>query len=147
MKDEILSMSKKELTRLEVMKRLQEKRMKQKEAAEVLGLSVRQVKRLLKRYRGEGSAGLVSPRRGKPGNHQLGPEVIGEVRDLLYKHYADFGPTLAHEKLTEKHGLRISRERVRQLMIAVMVMKLLFRQIGQENTGWTTLTQIELSSG
>ena len=118
MKDQLLTMSQKELTRLEVMKRLQEKRMKQREAAEVLGLSVRQVKRLLKRYREAGSAGLVSQRRGKPSNHRLAPEVLAEVRDLLYQHYADFGPTLAHEKLTEKHGLRISQERVRQLMMA-----------------------------
>ena len=37
--------------------------------------------------------------------------------DLIYRQYPDFGPTLAHEKLTEKHGLDLSRETVRQLMI------------------------------
>jgi hypothetical protein len=46
------------------------------------------------------------------------PEVVAKVRDLLYERYADFGPTLAQEKLTEIHGLRISRESVRRLMIA-----------------------------
>jgi len=111
-------MSKKELSRLEVMKRLEEKRLKQKEAAEMLGVSVRHIKRLLRAYRQDGAAGLVSKRRGKAGNHRLAEEVIDQARDLLYARYADFGPTLAHEKLTEKHGLKISRESVRKLMIA-----------------------------
>lgn len=118
MRDELLSMSKKELTRLEVMKRLEEKRLKQQEAAEMLGISVRHIKRLLRAYRQEGAAGLISKRRGKAGNHRLTPEVIDQARDLLYEHYPDFGPTLAHEKLKEKHNLKLSRERVRQLMIA-----------------------------
>ena len=118
MNDDLLTMSKKERTRLEVMKQLEEKRLKQKEAAEILGVSVRHIKRLLRRYRQEGPAGLVSKRRGKPSNHRLAPEVIAKARDLLYERYHDFGPTLAHEKLTEKHDLTISRERVRQLMIA-----------------------------
>jgi transposase len=100
------------------MRRLEEKRMKQKEAAELLGVSVRHIKRLLRSYRQEGAAGLVSQRRGKAGNHRLAEAVIDQVRDLLYARYADFGPTLAHEKLTEKHKLQLSRESVRQLMIA-----------------------------
>ena len=53
--DKLLTMSKKELTRLEVMKRLKEKRMRQREAADRLGVSVRHVKRLLKAYREKGA--------------------------------------------------------------------------------------------
>ena len=117
MSDELITMSQKELSRLEVMKRLEEKRMKQGEAAARLGISERHVKRLLRAYRDAGAAGLISKRRGRQGNNRLGSQVIQEVRDLIYEQYADFGPTLAHEKLTEVHGLKISRESVRHIMI------------------------------
>ena len=61
---------------------------------------------------------MVSRRRGKPSNHRLDAEVEQKVLDLINEKYRDFGPTLAHEKLTEKHKLRISRESVRRIMIA-----------------------------
>lgn len=117
-KVDTIEMSGKELTRLEVMQRLKGKRMTQAEAGRVLGISVRQVKRLYRAYREQGAKGLVSRKRGKASNHQLKAEVVEQARDLLHAHYSDFGPTLAHEKLEEEHKLRISRERVRQLMIA-----------------------------
>jgi len=111
-------MSKKELTRLEVMQRLKGKRLKQREASQMLGISVRQVKRLYAAYRRAGAKGLVSQKRGKASNHRLSAAVVEEAVELLYERYKDFGPTLAHEKLVEKHGLKISDESVRQLMIA-----------------------------
>jgi transposase len=111
-------MSQKELTRLEVIQRLEEKRLRQKEAAEILGVSPRHIRRLLRAYRQEGEKGLISKRRGKPSNHRLGLAVVTQARDLIYERYSDFGPTLAQEKLSEIHGLQISRESVRQLMIA-----------------------------
>jgi transposase len=110
-------MSTKELSRLEVMQRLEEKRMIQKEAAEVLGVSVRQVKRLVRAYRREGVKGLVSKRRGKPSNNRLSEETKQKALDLLKSKYTGFRPTLAHEKLEELEGLKISVESVRQLMI------------------------------
>jgi transposase len=115
---DLLTMSKKELTRLEVMQRLKAKRLNQAEASEMLGVSVRQVKRLYAAYRKAGAAGLVSQRRGKPSNHRLDEAVVDQARNLIYARYRDFGPTLAHEKLVEKHRLKISDESVRQLMIA-----------------------------
>lgn len=121
--DELLMMSKKELTRLEVMQRLDEKRLKQREAARQLGISVRQVKRLLRRYRQAGADGLVSKRRGRPSNNRLGVKVRKQAEQLMRKRYSDFGPTLAHEKLTEGHGLELSVESVRQLMISVALWK------------------------
>jgi transposase len=116
--DNLLTMSKRELTRLEAMQRIKDKRLTQKEAAWMLNLSVRQVKRLYRAYKAQGARGLVSQRRGKPSNHRLEAETQQKAIDLLYKHYRDFGPTLAHEKLTEKHNLQISRESVRRIMIA-----------------------------
>ena len=116
--DELLTMSKKELTRLEVMKRLEEKRMRQKEAAEILGVSTRHIRRLLHSFREHKEKGLISKRRGKPSNNRLKAETKQEAIDLLHSRYHDFGPTLASEKLTEIHDLTLSVESVRQIMIA-----------------------------
>jgi len=116
--DKILQMSTKELTRLEVMQKLEEKRMRQREAARILGVSVRHIKRLLKNYRREGAQGLVSQRRGRSSNNRLSKETYRKVLGLLKSKYEGFGPTLACEKLVEVDGLQISKERLRQLMIA-----------------------------
>ena len=115
--DELLTMSTRELTRLEVMQRLKEKRLSQKEAAYLLGISTRQVKRLWQAYRQKGAKGLISQKRNRPSNHRLDAGILQQALDLIKAHYEDFGPTLTHEKLTEVHHLRLSRERVRQLMI------------------------------
>jgi transposase len=116
-------MSDQEITRLEVMQRLKGKRLTQKEAARMLGISARQVKRLWRAYRKKGAKGLVSQRRGKPSNHQLKADMAQQALDLIKEKYEDFGPTLAHEKLTEVHRLQLSRESVRRIMIAEGIWK------------------------
>lgn len=121
--DELLTMSKRELTRLEVMQRIKDKRLTQKVAAEMLGLSVRQVKRLFRAFKTQGAKGLVSARRGKESNNRLDERVVQKALDLIYERYRDFGPTLAHEKLVEVHQLKISDESVRKIMIAEGIWK------------------------
>ncbi len=116
--DKTLTMSTKELSRLEVMQRLKDKRLIQKEAATVLGLSIRQIKRLWQKYQKQDAKGLISKRRGKPSNNRIDAGVSQKALDLIKKKYADFGPTLAHEKLLEIHKVQLSRESVRKLMIA-----------------------------
>ena len=115
--DRLLNMSSKELSRLEVMHRLSEKRMSQKEAGEILHLSTRQIKRLLKAYRERGAVGLVSKHRGRKSNNRLLESVKKQALNLLKTKYRGFGPTLAHEKLVEKDKLKLSDESVRKLMI------------------------------
>ena len=114
---ELLQMSKKELSRVEVMKRIKTKKMTQKQGAEALGISVRHVRRLWKKYEKKGAAGLVNKSRGNPSNNRLPAETRQRAIDLLHSHYADFGPTFAHEKLVEKHSLKLSSGSVRQIMI------------------------------
>ncbi len=121
--DELLTMSKREITRLEIMQRLTEKRLTQKEAARMLGLSTRQIKRLWRAYREQGAKGLVSGRRGKASNNRLDAGVVQQALDLIEEKYRDFGPTLAHEKLSEAHHLAISRESVRRIMIEAGIWK------------------------
>ena len=115
--DKLLNMSAKELSRLEVMQKLSEKRMSQKEAGRMLNLSTRQIKRLLRAYRQKGATGLVSKHRGRKSNHCLGEAVKKQALNLLKTKYKGFGPTLAHEKLVEKDKLQLSDESVRKLMI------------------------------
>ena len=105
---ELLPMSQKELSRVEVLERLKAKKMRQKKGAEALGLSVRQVRRLQKKYAQKGAAGLIDQGRGKPSNNRLSFETRQQAIDLLDSLYADFGPTFAHEKLVEKHDLVLS---------------------------------------
>jgi len=113
----LVQMSTKELSRLEVMQKLSEKRMSQKEAGEILHLGKRQIKRLLKSYRNQGAVGLVSKHRGRKGNNRLSENVKKQGLSLLKTKYQGFGPTLAHEKLVEKDKLKLSVESVRKIMI------------------------------
>ncbi|MFP4826972.1 ISNCY family transposase [Paraburkholderia sp. BR10879] len=109
-------MSMRELDRLKVIEAVAEARLMPWRAAERLGISRRQVERLVLRYLGEGAAGLVSRRRGCPSNHQLPDALVRRALRLIGERYADFGPTLACEKLRECHGLVLSKETVRHLM-------------------------------
>ena len=108
----------KEVDRVEDVRSVLAKRLSQGEAAERLGLGDRQVGRLLTRYREHGAAGLVSVRRGGRPNNAIGAGVREEVMALVRKRYADFGPTLACEKLVGDHGHRLSAETLRHWMIA-----------------------------
>ncbi len=111
-------MSSKEVDRMSVVQEVVAKRLRQREASEQLGLSVRQVKRWVQAYRKRGAAGLISGRRGKRPGNAIEPGVRQEIMDLVLERYRDFGPTLACEKLTEVHGYRLSVETLRKWMIA-----------------------------
>jgi len=115
---ELLTMSTSEITRLAAVERLQAGDLTQAEVARQLGLSIRQVKRLLRRFRQDGPAGLVSRRRGRPSNRRADPELVNRALTLVREHYADCGPTFAAEKLEERHGVRIDHETLRRAMIA-----------------------------
>lgn len=112
-----LLLTKEELGRVQVLEQLKAKTIKQRQAAQQLNLSVRQVKRLLRAFRRQGAKAVISKKRGQRSHHQLPPGVKAQAVQLLRRHYADFGPTLAHEKLTEVHHLKLGLETVRQLMI------------------------------
>src|SRR5271165_6108883 len=84
------------------------KRLSQRAASERLGICVRQVKRLVRAYRWQGDAGLVSKQRGRVSLRRLRASVRERIEGLLRGKYAGFGPTLA-EKLAEIEGIAISR--------------------------------------
>ncbi len=91
--DELLQMSNREVTRLEGMHRLKDKRLTQKKAAKLLGISTRHVKRLWRAYQAKGAPGLVSQRRGKPSNNRLDAGLLQQAFDLIKERYGDFEPT------------------------------------------------------
>ena len=112
-----LTMSAKELDRLEVLRRVLERRRTQAQAAEQLGLGVRQIERLCRRLRSEGPRGLVSRKRGQPSNRKLPDALRRRALDLVQSRYSDFGPTLAAEKLEAVHDVVVSVETLRRWMI------------------------------
>jgi Helix-turn-helix domain len=87
-------------------------------AAERLGLTSRQIRRLARRYAAQGPIGLIARSINRPSNNRLDDVLATEVIKILRSTYADFGPTLATEKLRTKHGIDLAKETVRQLQIA-----------------------------
>jgi Helix-turn-helix domain len=110
----VLTMSKQEFGRLDVLLRVQSGRLRVEDACALIGLQRRQIFRLLRGLKADGITSLLSKRRGKPGNLA---EVRSLALSLVRERYADFGPTFAAEKLAEQHGCPISRETLRGWMI------------------------------
>lgn len=109
-------MSERELNRIEVLSDVVQGRMSAVAAASVLGLSRRQVHRLLKSFQADGPAAIRHKARGRPSNNRIDPAVREFALTLIRERYADFGPTFAAEKLAEDHGLKVSRETLRNWM-------------------------------
>lgn len=123
-----LLMSTEERERLKVISKLadgtgRKAGMTQRTAAVLLGCDERHVRRLVAQYRREGDAGLVSKRRGRPSNRRLPAAYQEQVLALVREHYLDCGPTFIAEKLQEHHGIKVSRETLRQWMTAAGLWK------------------------
>jgi hypothetical protein len=108
-----VTMSGKELRRVHVIRQVMGKRLTQVKAGALLGLTTQQVRRLIARVRQEGNRGLVHRARGKPSNRRRSELVKAKVLTLYETRYGDFGPTLAAEKLAERHGIMLSAETLR----------------------------------
>ena len=106
-----------ELKRLHVIQKVLERVIKRVEAAEILLLSGRQIRRIVKRIRSEGDRGIVHQSRGRPSNRRTPDKVKNKVIRLYRAQYKDFGPTLASEKLLERDGIGISDETLRRWLL------------------------------
>jgi len=107
MKPERIELSQRERDRLRVLQQVEEGKMKQVEAARRLGLTDRQVRRLLGRMRAEGDRAVVHGLRGRPSNRRASATHQQRILARVKKRYADFGPTLASEHLATE-GLPVS---------------------------------------
>jgi transposase len=113
----IIMASQEELRRLHVIEKVLEGGVKQVEAAEILSLSSRHIRRVVKRVQQEGSRGIVHRLRGRPSNRKIVDQLKDKVIKLYRASYKDFGPTLASEKLLERDGVSISDETLRVWLI------------------------------
>jgi len=119
-----IEMSNEELRRKSVIEGVLEKRESQKEAAMNLGISERQFRRILRRYRKEGVAGIVSKKRGVPSNRRMLEDTRGVIEGFIKEpRMQGFGPTLMTEKLEEYKGICLSKETLRKMMIQAGVWK------------------------
>ncbi len=112
----LITLSQNELNRLEAIQKVRDRRLSVVQAAEVLNLSRSQVHRLLRAYDQDGASALASKRRSQPSNRRHAEEFRNAVLDLVRDYYRDFGPTLATEKLLERHQIAVSKETLRQWM-------------------------------
>ncbi len=112
----VVLMSKRELHRIDVLARLDGRRLTTLAAADLMRVTLRQTHRLLKRYRAGGAPAIANLQRGRPSNNRLSDVVRDHAIALVREYYADFGPTLAAEKLAERHDLRVSRQTLRGWM-------------------------------
>jgi hypothetical protein len=110
-------MSERDVRRIEVLTEILSGRRTVASAAIVLAISVRQVHRLLIRFREDCGGGLIHRGRGQSSNHRLTPEIRAYALELVRTRYADFGPTLAIEVLLAKHDIKIGRETLRTWMV------------------------------
>src|SRR3990167_2995310 len=111
-------MSVKELRRMHVIRQTMEKKLTQVQAGTLLGLTPRHIRRLIERVAQAGDQGLAHRGRGKPSNRQIPEKVQTKALTLYAQRYGDFGPTLAAEKLAERHGITLSAETVRGWLLA-----------------------------
>lgn len=93
------------INRLKILQDAIDRNLHPGQAAEMLGITPRHCRRLLKRYRQLGPLGMNNHSRGRVGNHLLPTSLIDQALCIIREHYRDFGPTLALENLEEVHGL------------------------------------------
>ena len=110
-----VTLNMKEQKRLRVLNEVEAGRLTGKQAAELLGLSVRQVRRLIASYREKGAAGLAHGNRGRISKRRI-PEAVRErILELARTTYLDYNDRHFTEELAERHGIVVSRSTVRRL--------------------------------
>lgn len=115
---EVVNMTKKEISRIDIFSEISQKKISQTDAAKILGISFRHLNRLYIDYKKYGIVSLISKKRGKPSNHQLSPILKAQIKELITRElYRGFKPKFMCEKLRELHGIFVCPETTRQLMI------------------------------
>ena len=116
MAQKLICMSKKELSRINVINGLIGGKINGTDASKQIGVSVRHIKRLKLKVEKHGEEGLIHAGRGREGNRKLDSETLKKAEKFLKEKYYDFGPTFAAEKLDEMHKIKLGKETVRGIM-------------------------------
>ena len=131
-----LIMSAKELDRHDVIQRLLRKEFNGTRAASLLRVSVRQVRRLKKAFCAIGAKALIHGNRGKQSNRRLKEEERSRMQALVVKHYLDFTPTFAAEKLREKHGIDHDPKTIASVMVSAGVWQKKKSHVKETHRAW-----------
>ena len=110
---DMITLSRRETKRLHIIHQALDKRITQKKAAELVNVSNRQLRRMIKRIREEGDDGIRHRSRGKASNRRVPRKIKEKALKLFKERYSDFGPTFACEKLLDLHAIQISKETLR----------------------------------
>lgn len=113
MDKDIIMIRPKELKRLQIIRKVLDQQINQQEAAEILRLSDRQVRRIVKRVRAEGERGVLHRWRGKEGRHRIDQKIKRRILEIYRRVYEGFGPTLASEKMLEREKIKVCDETLR----------------------------------
>ncbi|MDD5505076.1 MAG: hypothetical protein PHV77_07260 [Candidatus Omnitrophica bacterium] len=113
---DIILMSQRELKRLHIVHKVIDKRLKQKDANSILGLSDRQI-RIISNVRQYGDSAIIHGSRGKPSNRAFPQDIKKHTIKLYREKYYDFGPTLANEKLFEADKIKIADQTLRNWLM------------------------------
>ena len=131
-----VTLTMRELSRYEVIRRLLRKELTGVEAARTLSLTTRQVRNLKHAVEEQGPDGLIHGNRGKPSPREIPEATRSRVLDLIRSRYSDFGPTFASEKLEEIHGIALSKETIRQLMMGAKLWRPRRRRENGQYRSW-----------
>jgi transposase len=115
--DTHIIMSQKEASRYDIIQKAIQNEIKGTEAAEILNLTARHIRRLKKKVAENGLQGLIHASRGKPSKRKLTESEREKIKKLIHKHYFDFGPTFASEKLNENHNIKRDPKTIRAIMM------------------------------
>lgn len=110
----ILAMSKTEADRLRIIGQVEKQAITIEEASELLNLSQRQIYRILKKVKEEGSKGIIHKLRGKPSNRGYSRRIKKKIIEIYRKQYWDYGPTLFSEMLIKYHNISLNDETLRR---------------------------------
>lgn len=117
MRKELITLTKQEHDRLEIIRRVMKRELRQKEAGALIGVTARQIRNLERKVRVSGASGIAHGNRGKPSPKRMPEELVGRIVDRIRERYQDFKPKFAAEKLWKKDKIKVSDEKLRQIMI------------------------------
>lgn len=136
MAQKLITMNETEIMRYDIIKKLLDKKFKNSQAAKLLDLSVRQIKRIKNRVREKGAEGLIHKSRGRDSNRKIDSKIIAKAKKYLKEKYSDFKPTFAAEKLEENHQIKLSKEKVRQMMAGINLWQIKSRKSTSQYHSW-----------
>lgn len=133
---QLITLSKQELDKYDIIQKAIKSEITRKKAAELLKLTERQIKRLKNKVKEKGAAGLIHGNRGKESKRRIPIDEEANIIELLHKHYSDFKPGFASEKLAESHGIDRDPKTIRAIMIGEGLWKPHRKKNHSEHRAW-----------